>query len=173
MAQTHEWGRIAIALGIPVLGSLGFTLAVNYRDRRSALASRALSERMGLPLVPPDAGERAVLVQSGLSGGETGVRWEAPDAAFYACFVGSRKAPEGVVVVSPRGGAARKPRLADALRRLSPEPSALPLPGDVAQRSPGVQASRVGARLVVRRPGVATAEELEGLVMSACAILDG
>jgi hypothetical protein len=78
-----------------------------------------------------------------------------------------------MVIVVPHGsGAASKPRLADFSRRTPRDLARVPLPGDLRETASDVSVTRLGERFVVRRPGVSTPEELEKLLMAACAILE-
>lgn len=180
MTPFDELATLALGLGVPTACFLGCSLVMRAIGRRRGVlprAAEALSTQLGLPLTPLDGAEMAGLVSAGVLGADarasSAVRWEAPDATFCALVVAHPGGPEGIVVVTPRDGVETKPRLAEIVRRTPRDLAALPLPGDLRFRDPDVVASRLGGRLVVRRANVGSAEELERLVMCACAILDG
>jgi len=178
MTPFDEIATLALGLGVPAGGFFACAGALRLVSRRRDLpcAAEGLSARLGLSLAPLEGAELAGLLSGGvLSNGvrtSSAVRWEAPDATFCALVVAGSRGPEGLVVVTPHGARTAKPRLADALRRSPRALAALALPGDLALRAPDVSATRLGERLVVRRPNVQTADDLERLVMCACAVLD-
>ena len=181
MTPFDELGTLVLGLAVPTVGFLACAGAVRALSRRQGelpKAPEALAAQLDLPLTPLDGAELAGLVGEGVlqpdARASSAVRWEAPDAIFSALVVAHRDAPEGIVVVTPKeGGSDAKPRLAEFARRTKRDLLTLALPGDLGATAPDVTATRIGGRLVVRRPNVRTAEDLERLVMCACAILDG
>ncbi len=180
MTPFNELGTLALGLAVPAAGFLACACAARALIRRQGelpRAPEALAAQLGLPIEPLDGAELAGLVGSGVlqpdARASSAVRWEAPDAVFSALVVAHRDGPEGIVVVTPREGGDAKPRLAEFARRTKRDLLTLALPGDLRATAPDVTATRIGGRLVVRRPNVQTAEDLERLVMCACAILDG
>lgn len=180
MTPFDELGTLALGLAVPLAGFYACALGVRAASRRRGELSRAaeaLAAQLDLPLTPLDAAELAGLAGEGLLPPEarvsSAVRWEAPDATFAALVVARPQGPEGVVIVTPRDAVGEKPRLAQIVRRTPRDLLSLALPGDLRETAPDVVATRIGGRLVVRRPNVRTAEDLERLVMCACAILDG
>lgn len=180
MTPFDELGTLALGLAVPVAGFLACacaTRAVLRRQGELPKAPETLAAQLDLPIAPLDGAELAGLVGGGVlppdARASSAVRWEAPDAVFSALVVAHRGAPEGIVVVTPKEGGEGKPRLADFARRTKRDLLTLALPGDLRTTAPDVSATRIGGRLVVRRPNVRTAEDLERLIMCACAILDG
>ena len=180
MAPFDQLGTLALGLLVPsayfVVGAR-FVRRVLARRNELSDAPRALAVQLGLPLSPLDGAELAGLLGSGLLPPEArlsdAVRWDAPDAAFSALVTVGRDGTQGVVVATPHGGIEAKMGLADLAHMAKRGRRTLVLPGDLAATASDVVATRVGRRLVVRRPNVRTGEELERLVMCACAILDG
>ncbi len=179
MTPFDELGTLALGLAVPAAGFFACALVVRAVARRRGelpRAAEALAAQLDLPLAPLDAAEVAGLVGEGILPAQgrasPAVHWVAEDATFAALVVMRREGPVGVVIVTPRGTVGEKPRLAGLARRTPRDLLSLALPGDLPTTSPDVVATRIGGRLVVRRPGVRTAEELERLIMCACAILD-
>lgn len=177
MAAIHEVAGVLLGFVAPMVGFVAFAIRAQ-RDRilPSSRAAEELAAARGWLLEPIEGDERvAALAAFGL-GEQTSPAaiWKAPDATFTALTLRARGREFGLVVATPHGTRRHRPEIGEMLRRHHHRdgPARVNLPGDLSSRSPGVEACRVGERLVVWRPGVEDAESLEGLVMAACAILD-
>ncbi len=164
---------VGVAVGFLLPVGVSLRLARYWLSRQpSALpkAAERLAESLGWPCVALDAEERAVLSSLGFLRPTDALThaavWKQPDATFATLVVGRAGRSHGVVVVTPRD-IPRKKLASLATRRLAQTREA-PLPLGAKD----VEAFRVNGRIVVRRPNVETADDLERLVAAACAILD-
>ena len=173
---------VAFAVGYLAVMSGGFVvvrrLLLNARERQNGgfwfPAAPQLAEARGWPCASLSAEELAALAKVGFYDGRSALSpaalWSAPDARFAALLVRRRGTVHGVVIVTPHGFRRARAPVAELLR--AGRRTVAPVRAPPSWRFPDIEAYRMDGRLAVRRAGVETADDLEGLIMAACAILD-